>query len=114
MKIRMKTIWADDRPQKIEELPYNGEFESVRPRVLEVTGEPYEHVSVLHAFDVGTKPVRADMFVNEMGHSKGLRFNQKASKIYRRYWMKTHPDHNEDDLPPILGDAVIFDRIVWK
>lgn len=65
-------------------------------------GGELEHVTVLHDGQ------RADMFV-----TKDLPFNCRATVIYRNNWLTHHPDADPNDLPPILGPAVLFSRQVW-
>jgi len=67
----------------------------------------FEHVSVLF----GGQP--CDMFVDEMGHMKGLVRNEKATEIYRAFWLKQHPETLPDSLDWIVGPAILFHRRVW-
>lgn len=70
-------------------------------------GARLEHVAVLH------EGRRHDMFVDEEFVSKGLPYNAEATEIYRCNWMTQHPDVDPESLPPILGVAVLFDRLIW-
>lgn len=67
-----------------------------------------EHVSVLW------RDRRADMFVDEDGHGKGLARNEAATGIYRAAWLRDHPATPLEELPAIAGPAVIADRLVWS
>jgi hypothetical protein len=64
-----------------------------------------ERVAVLH------NGKRADMFVDEDGHAKGLPVNLDATAIYQSFARsKGRPI---DDAAVIVGPAVLFDRPVW-
>ena len=67
-----------------------------------------EHVNVLSEYGK-----YIDMFIDEDGMLKGLPRNEKATEIYRRNWLKQHPQTNPERLGFIVGTAVIFDRKVW-
>lgn len=78
----------------------------------------YERVAVLHPdkdLDLarGVPPQGADMFVDEDGHARGLPFNPTASAIYRAFAIRAGRARAED-LPPIVGPAVLFDCRVWS
>lgn len=66
-----------------------------------------EHVSVLY------EGARCDMFVDEMGHSKGLMLNRIATKIYWAASLQREPDANTNAWPTIVGPAVLFERQIW-
>ena len=58
------------------------------------------------------------MFVSELGGiplttRAPLPINHDATVIYRHNWLTQKPGTNPDDLPPIHGTAILFDRIVW-
>lgn len=76
-------------------------------------GADLEHVSVLADFDGGTDYQRHDMFVDETGQLKSLPRNEAATAIYRRNALRRRPGTDPEDLPCIVGPAVLFDRIVW-
>lgn len=54
----------------------------------------------------------SDMFVDDMGHRKGLPRNNIATDIYRYYALR-RPGTNPDFLPFIVGPAILFNRRVW-
>lgn len=72
-----------------------------------------EHVSVLADFAGGLNFKRADMFVDEDGHAKGLTRNGNATDIYRRNALIHQGVKDPETLSWIAGTAVLFDRIVW-
>jgi hypothetical protein len=72
-----------------------------------------EHVSVLADFEGATAFRRADMFVDEDGHAKGLPRNGNATEIYRRNATIHQDVKDQETLSWIAGTAVLFDRIVW-
>jgi hypothetical protein len=74
-------------------------------------GEPLEHVTVLY------DGRRHDMFVSEQGHlhlsTRGpLAHNDTATKIYRTAALRD-PAKLADELPSIVGVAVLFHRLIW-
>lgn len=81
-------------------------------------GRRLEHVSVWADYDLdGTNFDIMDMFVDEDGMSIGLSRNERATTIYRRATMmgKTGspiPKHPED-VPFVVGPAILFSRRVW-
>lgn len=70
-------------------------------------GAELEHVNVLF------QNTPHDMFVDEEGLNKGLKRNEKATAIYRRYWTGIHPDRDPESISYIAGTAIIFHRRVW-
>jgi len=66
-----------------------------------------EHVNVWH------KGKYTDMFVDETGVLKGLPINPKATEIYRANVLahEVNPP-NPNDMPPIHGDALLFEQKV--
>src|SRR5262245_12091051 len=56
-------------------------------------GAVMEHVTVL--FDGR----RADMFVDEHGHGRGLPRNESATAIYRAAYLANHPGTDAEGLP---------------
>jgi len=70
-------------------------------------GGHMQHVTVLH------NAQRADMFVDEDGHAKGLPHNEAATAIYRNNWLTHHPEDKPESLPFVVGSAVLFSRRVW-
>ena len=84
-------------------------LDALRAVLRPIFGGAYtEHVAVLH------EGRRADMFVDEAFHAKGLPRNAAATAIYQANWMEQHPDDDPEDLPWIAGDAVLFGRPVWS
>jgi hypothetical protein len=71
-----------------------------------------EHVAVLADFKGGLKFQRADMFVDEDGHARGLAHNGNATVIYQRNAI-LHQGAKAEELSWIAGPAVLFERIVW-
>lgn len=67
----------------------------------------FEHVSVLH------HGRRADMFVDENGHAKGLPRNEAGTAIYRANALSHEPGTAPESLPFIVGRVVLFSRRVW-
>ena len=65
--------------------------------------ENIEHVAVLH------NGRRHDMFVDEMGQIINLQYNSKASIIYQANGKAMGRPHTT----PIVGTAVLFDRVIW-
>lgn len=55
-----------------------------------------------------------DMFVDETGSWKGLPINKTATDIYRANVLAhaVNPP-NPEDMPPIFGDAILFEKKVW-
>lgn len=102
-------------------IPPTGEIQTVevdmapKPSLhdLEAVLNPYfgraytEHVNVL------TNNGYTDMFVDEDGFSKSLSRNERATEIYRRNWMESHPNTEPEKLNFIVGTAIVFDRRVW-
>ncbi|WP_434712975.1 hypothetical protein NMA58_08290 [Rhizobium sp. YTUHZ045] len=70
-------------------------------------GQKLEHVAVLwHGR-------RCSMFVGETSTIDGRIRNVEATAIYRNNWLSQHPETDPEELPPICGPAVLFDRNVW-
>ena len=72
-----------------------------------------EHVTVLADFAGGLNFRRADMFVDEMGHPKGLPRNEAATAIYRRNALLHQGVKDPEALDWIAGPAVLFEREIW-
>ena len=68
-----------------------------------------EHVSVLHP----EKSLRADMFVDEDGHASQKPRNDLATAIYRANYIQQYPSVDPESLSFIVGNAVLFDRVIW-
>lgn len=67
----------------------------------------YEHVSVWYEGHA------ADMFVDELGHPKGLQRNDAATKIYRAATLARQPGTDPESMPCIVGPAILFTERVW-
>jgi hypothetical protein len=89
-------------------------YETLKDLLCPIIGCKWiEHVSVLADFKGGLNFKRADMFVDEDGHAKGLAFNGNATAIYRRNALLHQGVKDPESLSWIAGPAVLFDRIVW-
>ena len=73
---------SETRTFELPERPSDTDIADLVELVIGVTR--CEHVSVLADFAGGLNFKRADMFVDEMGHPKGLPRNEAATMIYRR------------------------------
>jgi len=80
-------------------------------------GRKLEHVKVWADYDLDGEAFAAmDMFVDDNGMSIGLSRNERATTIYRRATLMglTGVDFNHpEDLPFIVGPAILFSRRVW-
>jgi hypothetical protein len=115
MKTRI-LIMRPDQPHESQEIdlplePGLGRLSNILTPLLD--GADLEHITVLADFSGGLKFKRADMFVDERGHHKGLEHNEAATSIYRRASLMRDSKQIAEDLPHIVGPAVLFDRIVW-
>lgn len=114
VEAQMKTIATIYRPDGTEETkelnwPREPGFEMLDKFLAPIIGVEsanWEHVYVLW----NDKPL--DMFVDENGQLNGLQHNAKATEIYRNNAVKRMLKKVED-LPDIVGIAVLFDRRVW-
>jgi hypothetical protein len=90
--------------------PESPTLDQIRTAVEPIVGEPMEHVRVL---DPKCDEYR-DMFVNENGHLVARRpRNEAATAIYRHNWLQ-HRGGDPESLMWIVGNAIVFDRIVWS
>jgi hypothetical protein len=115
MKTRMLIMRpeAPNHKKEIELVKYPS-YETLRDLLGPIIGcHHIEHVSVLADFDGATAFRRADMFVDEDGHAKGLALNGNATAIYRRNALLYQGVTDPESLAWIAGTAVLFDRIVW-
>lgn len=103
---------SERRSFELPEQPSYGELADL-VRLLLPDCENFEHVSVLADFAGGLNFKRADMFVDEMGHPKGLPRNEAATVIYRRNALLRRDAGDPELLDWIAGPAVLFERIVW-
>ena len=117
------TIFRADGSQEpgCVDWPENPVFKVIRALVEPIVGGPMEHVTVLDpakidADEVDPQADRRDLFVDEMAHVRETPKprNEAATRIYRANWLRAHPDDEPEELPFIAGDAVLFERIVWR
>lgn len=121
MKTRI-TIMRPDQPHEGQEydLPREPGYEKLKA-IIEplLDGGWMERVAVLADFAGGTHFQPTDMFVDENGHLKlpPLPRNEAATIIYRRATMlgrtSAPKPADPEQLPFIVGVAVLFDRRVW-
>lgn len=107
---------ADGRSEPGEvDWPENPSLRQIEAVVEPIVGGDLEHVTVLYPVNVlyPANDEYRDMFVDELGHQHGRPRNNKATAIYRNNWLQHHGGDPEE-LPWIAGDAVVFDRIVWR
>jgi hypothetical protein len=103
------------------ELPGDGEatpkdcYAALKAIIEPITGYPLEHVTVLADFAGGKNFRRSDMFVNELGHvvKPPLPRNEEATAIYRRNALLHQGYTDPEELPVIVGPAILFEHIVW-
>ena len=108
METRYTIIKPDGRQHDDRvEWPKDPGYDRIKTLVTPILGGDLEHVSVLH----DGKPT--DMFVDEEGVRKHLERNDKATAIYRAWWIKGHPTDNPEALSAIYGTAILFHRRVW-
>jgi hypothetical protein len=99
-----------ERTTRTVEWPRDPGYDRIKALIEPILGAGnwLEHVAVLH------EGQRRDMFVDENGHSKRLPRNEVATEIYRSNWLTQHPGVDPEELPHIVGPAVLFpDRLVW-
>jgi hypothetical protein len=117
------TIFRADGSQErgSVEWPEDPGFDLIRGFVEPIVAGPLEHVTVLDPAKVEAEEVdphldRRDLFIDEMGHVRETPKprNEAATRIYRANWLRAHPDCEPEELPFIAGDAVLFERIVWR
>lgn len=101
-----------------DDKPHNGPgtYETLKEIVEPITGEPFEHVTVLADFTGGNAFRRADMFVNGNGQLENppLPRNDAATEIYRRNAVMYQGEAVPELLPDIVGPAILFEDIVWR
>jgi len=110
----MKTDYTIIRADNTEEQgsvdwPRAPKYETMKALIGPIVKGPMEHVYVLH----NEKP--ASMFVDESAliRAQVPPRNEKATRIYRAAAMKKRPGIYTESLPPIFGDVILFDRVVW-
>jgi hypothetical protein len=115
MKTKMLIMRPDAPNHTMEiELVRDPSYDTLRTLLTPIIGcQHIEHVSVLADFKGGLDFKRADMFVDEDGHAKGLAPNGNATAIYRRNALLHQGVKDPETLSWIAGPAVLFDRIVW-
>jgi hypothetical protein len=92
----------DETPQKA--------LAGVKAIVLDVIGRD----SVMEHVRVWYDGKYRDMFVDELGHEKGLPRNENATGIYRaNELVHAKPPPKPEALPFIVGPAVLFAKSVW-
>lgn len=87
---------------------------ALKAQVEQITGDPMEHVRVFADFHGGQKARYLDMFVNELGHLKGMELNAVATAIYHNNVRVHQPDKAKEDMMPVVGPAVLFEERVWR
>jgi hypothetical protein len=111
----------------VDEEPYNAVwtlprhdsprfYPALRDHIQAVTGEPLERVNVFADFFGGKDFRYLDMFVNERGHlyEPPLPRNETATRIYQNNVLVHEPGkHRVEELPTIVGPAVLFEEKVW-
>ena len=101
--------------------PESPPLRDIRALVEPIVGGPLEHVRVLdparaEADEVSRDDYR-DMFVDELGHVRTVHrrpYNHAATAIYRANWLRAAGRRSGDLLNWIAGDAIVFDRIMWR
>jgi hypothetical protein len=121
MKTTTYTVYRADGRIEVGAIdwPESPPLRDIRALVEPIVGGPLEHVRVLdparaEADEVSRDDYR-DMFVDELGHVRTVAKarNHAATAIYRGNWLRAEGGDPED-LPWIAGDAVVFDRIIWR
>lgn len=82
-------------------------FEMIKKLVEPLVDGYLEHVRVWH------HGAYCSMFVDENGFAKNKARNDVATEIYRENWLKHHPGRDAEWLPHIVGDCVLFGRVLW-
>ena len=109
-------IMTPDQPneKRTVDLPRLPDYRQLAEVIRPLLGcKWFEHVKVLADFNGGLNFKRADMFVDERGHDKGLPGNEAATIIYRRNALLHQGVTDPEMLPWVAGPAVLFERIVW-
>lgn len=108
MLTRMTIMLPGLEPEEREvELPQQPGYEALAKLLLPILGAGNfpEHVFVLY------DGRRADMFVDDCGHLKGLNINLPATEIYHAAGKAR--GSAMVDAPAIVGPAVLFHRQIW-
>jgi hypothetical protein len=109
-------LMRPDEPneRRIVELPARPDYHELAAVLRPLLDtQTFEHVTVLSDFEGGLDFRPSDMFVDEMGHPKGLPLNGAATAIYRRNALLHQGVSDPESLPWIAGPAILFERIVW-
>jgi hypothetical protein len=99
--------------------PLTPSLAQIKSLVEPMVGGPMEHVRVLDPRSVEadqiTRADYLDMFVDELGHVRDIPKprNHAATGIYRANWLRAEGGDPED-LHWIAGDAIVFDRQIWR
>jgi len=109
IKTRVR-IFRPGTPPEDREVEFDDDYMGLRTVVMALLdGAHLEHVAVEY------EGQRRDMFVDEIGQMKNLPVNGTATAIYRSWWLRTHPTDTAENLPDVVGPAILFlDRIVWE
>lgn len=103
------TIYRADGTQEEGSVdwPHEPGYQMLKDLIGPIVGGPLEHVAVLH------NEHRKDMFVDEIGHirKEPKPYNEAATEIYRAH--SVSQGAVAEDLPTIVGDVVLFHRLVW-
>lgn len=114
----VRVIPVDDEPyMAVWHMPLHGQpgfWHSLKENVEQVTGDPMEHVRVFADFNGGVDYKYLDMFVNELGHMRGLDINVMATSLYQNNVKIHHPNTVVAGLPLVVGPAVLFEERVWQ
>ena len=106
--------------------PENPSLEQLKAVIEPLVDGPMEHVRVLDPAaaqqDVVGEDDYRDMFVDEQGHvraSGAKPKNVQATAIYRANWLRAfgmagRSGASQEALPWIAGDAIVFDRRIWR
>ncbi len=92
-------------------LDINPSVREVKQALSQFISGEIEHVTIMRP---NSNDGAADMFVDEMGVMKGLPRNEKATELYRAWWLYHHPHDDPESLPWIAGVAIVFDELVWS
>jgi hypothetical protein len=100
--------------------PLTPSLAQIKALVEPIVGGPLEHVRVLDPksveADTITRADCLDMFVDEIGHVRAggpKPRNHAATGIYRANWLRAEGGDPEE-LHWIAGDAIVFDRQIWR
>lgn len=119
IRFNVLVIPSSDEPYRDEVLLPDSQdkayFARLKDAVIKFVGDPIERVNVFYDFSLGTDFRYLDMFVNETGHLTGLPLNALATAIYQNNVLVHEPERAWlEKLPTIVGDAVLFEKHVWR